>query len=121
MAVPRSESQESGSSPRPGLRAQGAGRTLSEPRLEESWDELVVLRLSEDDVSLILLLALLMGKTVGWISISSEPEDWEIEPSDAFLCGSDVEDVRGSSSSETGHRPDRDRGVMVHSFKTADL
>jgi len=94
---------------------------LSEPRLEESWDELVVFRLNDDDVSLILLLALLMGRTEGWISISSDPDDWEIEPSDSFLRGSDVEDVRGSSSSDTGHRPDRDRGVMVHSFKTADL
>lgn len=119
VAVPRSESQDSGSSARSGLRAHGAGGRLSEPRLDESWDELVVFRLSEDDVSLILLLALLIGRTGAWISISSDPEDWEMEPSDAFLWGS--EDVRGSSNSDTGHRPDRDSGVMVHSFRTADL
>lgn len=121
VAVPRSESQDSGSSARSGLRAQGAGGRLSEPRLDESWDELVVFRLNEDDVSLILLLALLMGRTGAWISISSDPEDWEMEPSDAFLRGSEAEDVRGSSSSDMGHRPDRDSGVMVHSFRTADL
>lgn len=84
MAVPRSESQDSGSSPRSGLRAQW-GCTLSEPRLEDSCDEPVVFRLSEDDVRLGLSPALQMGSAGGWISISSEPEDWEMEPRDAFL------------------------------------
>lgn len=105
VAVPRSESQ-------------GCGGTLSEPKLEESWDELVVLRLSEDAVSLALPLALPMGRADGRISISSDSDDWDAEPSDAFLSGSDAGD---SGCSQTGHRPDRDSGVTVHSFNTADL
>lgn len=92
-------------------------RQLSEFRLQDSWDELAVSRLREEAVSF-LFLRILWPEC--WTSMSSEPEEWEIESRDSFRCNSAPEVVRGSSS-ERGQSPERDSGVSVHSFKMADL
>lgn len=92
-------------------------RQLSEFRLQDSWDELAVSRLREEAVSF-LFLRILWPEC--WTSMSSEPEEWEIESRDSLRCNSAPEVVRGSSS-ERGQSPERDSGVSVHSFKMADL
>lgn len=92
-------------------------KQLSEFRLQDSWDELAVSRLREEAVSF-LFRRILWPEC--WTSMSSKPEEWEIESRDSFRCSSVPEVVRGSSS-ESGQRPERASGVSVHSFKTADL
>lgn len=88
-------------------------RQLSELRLQESWEELAVSRLREEAVSF-LFRRILWPEC--WTSMSSEPEEWEMESRDSFRCSSAPEVVRASSS-ESGQSPDRARGVSVHSFR----
>ena len=70
-------------------------RQLSELRLQESWDELAVSRLREEAVSC-RFRRILWPEC--WTSMSSEPEEWEMESRDSFRCSSAPGLVRGSSS-----------------------
>lgn len=97
LAVPRSESSEVGSSePSRLLDPLSWSRRLLEFRLQDSWDELAVFRLSgEEAVSCLFCWTL---RPQCWTSRSSEPEEWEIECRDDSRCGSVPEGVTGSSS-----------------------
>ncbi len=98
---------------------------LSELRLEDSGDDPDVSRLRFDVVSGVFgsqpsfcsLLGSFWSTSWAQSELPEPPDDWETVSQDSLRLGP----TRCSSAGVGGQRPARTRGVLVHSFSTADL